>query len=141
MEYIIKNGHVFDPLNNIKGEKKEICIKDGKIVDKVNEKNAQKIDAQNMIVMPGGIDIHSHISGGKVNAGRLFRPEDSIRNIVPKTSVTRSGTGFSVPSTFLTGYMYANMGYTTVMSPAMPPLMGRHTHEELNDTPIIDKAT
>jgi len=32
------------------------------------------------------------------------------------------------------------MGYTTVMEPAMPPLMARHTHEELDDTPIIDKA-
>jgi len=26
------------------------------------------------------------------------------------------------------------------MEPAMPPLMARHVHEELNDTPIIDKA-
>jgi formylmethanofuran dehydrogenase subunit A len=33
------------------------------------------------------------------------------------------------------------MGYTTVMEPAMPPLMARHVHEELNDTPMIDKAT
>ncbi|MEE8358178.1 MAG: formylmethanofuran dehydrogenase subunit A [Candidatus Hydrothermarchaeales archaeon] len=141
MESIIKNGNVFDPLNEIKGEKKDICIKDGKIVEKVNERKAHSIDAGGKIVMPGGIDIHSHIAGGKVNAGRLFRPEDSLRYIMPKTRITRSGTGFSVPSTFMTGYLYAKMGYTTVMSPAMPPLMGRHTHEELNDTPIIDKAT
>jgi len=32
------------------------------------------------------------------------------------------------------------MGYTTVFEPAMPPLKARHTHEELNDTPIIDKG-
>jgi formylmethanofuran dehydrogenase subunit A len=32
------------------------------------------------------------------------------------------------------------MGYTTVMEPATPPLKTRHTHEELNDIPIIDKA-
>ncbi|MFQ5887120.1 MAG: formylmethanofuran dehydrogenase subunit A [Candidatus Hydrothermarchaeales archaeon] len=141
MESIVKNGIVFDPLNSIKGEKKDICINDGKIVEKVNERKAKIIDAQNMVVMPGGIDIHSHISGGKVNSGRLFRPEDSLRYILPKTGVTRSGSGFSVTSTFMTGYLYARMGYTTVMSPAMPPLMGRHTHEELNDTPMIDKAT
>ncbi|MFQ5975832.1 MAG: formylmethanofuran dehydrogenase subunit A, partial [Candidatus Hydrothermarchaeales archaeon] len=141
MKCIIKNGRVFDPLNQIKGEKKDICIKDGRIVEKVNERKAQIIDAQNMVVMPGGIDIHSHISGGKVNSGRLFRPEDSLRYVLPKTGITRSGTGFSVTSTFMTGYLYAKMGYTTVMSPAMPPLMGRHTHEELNDTPMIDKST
>jgi formylmethanofuran dehydrogenase subunit A len=33
------------------------------------------------------------------------------------------------------------MGYTTVMNPSMPPLEARHTHEELNDTPMVDKAT
>jgi formylmethanofuran dehydrogenase subunit A len=33
------------------------------------------------------------------------------------------------------------MGYTTVMNPSMPPLEAKHTHEELNDTPMIDKAT
>jgi formylmethanofuran dehydrogenase subunit A len=32
------------------------------------------------------------------------------------------------------------MGYTAVMEAAMPPLGARHVHEELNDTPIIDKT-
>ena len=31
-DYIIKNGFVFDPLTGIKGDKKDIGIKDGKIV-------------------------------------------------------------------------------------------------------------
>ena len=26
--------------------------------------------------MPGGVDIHSHIAGPKVNAGRRMRPEE-----------------------------------------------------------------
>jgi formylmethanofuran dehydrogenase subunit A len=33
------------------------------------------------------------------------------------------------------------MGYTTIMNPSMPPLEAKHTHEELNDTPMVDKAT
>jgi formylmethanofuran dehydrogenase subunit A len=33
------------------------------------------------------------------------------------------------------------MGYTTIMNPSMPPLEARHTHEELDDTPMVDKAT
>lgn len=45
-----------------------------------------------------------------------------------------------MPSTFVTGYRYARMGYTTVIEPATPPLKTRHTHHELNDTPIVDKA-
>jgi len=91
--------------------------------------------------MPGGVDIHSHIAGAEVNAGRLLRPEDHVKDVEPKTAITRSGVGHSIPSTFTTGYRYARMGYTTVMNPAMPPLEARHTHEELDDTPIIDKAT
>ena len=93
-----------------------------------------------MVVMPGGIDIHAHIAGPKVNAGRLLRPEDHINNISRKTDHARSGVGRSVPSTYLTGYIYTKMGYTFAMEPAMPPLEARHTHEELIDIPIIDKG-
>ncbi|MEM3726592.1 MAG: formylmethanofuran dehydrogenase subunit A [Candidatus Bathyarchaeia archaeon] len=141
MELLIKNGLVYDPINGVDGEKMDIAIKDGKIVKKVNERRAKKIDASGMVVMPGGVDIHSHIAGGKVNSGRLLRPEDHFRDYEPKTPITRSGVGYSIPSTFTTGYRYARMGYTTVMDPAMPPLEAKHTHEEFNDTPIIDKAT
>ena len=137
---LVKNGFVYDPLNGINGEKMDIAAEDGKIVDKVSGKGKKIIDASGMIIMPGGVDIHSHIAGPKVNAGRLLRPEDHYKDVEPKTDKTRSGVGRSIPSTFTTGYRYARMGYTTVMEPAMPPLMARHTHEELDDTPIIDKA-
>jgi formylmethanofuran dehydrogenase subunit A len=137
---IIKNGFVYDPLNGVNGERMDIAIKDGKIVNKIGRKR-KIIDAYGMIVMPGGVDIHSHIAGAKVNSGRMLRPEDHFRDFEVKTSKTRSGVGHSIPSTFTTGYRYARMGYTTVMDPAMPPLKARHTHEELNDTPIIDKAS
>ena len=46
-DLIIKNGLVYDPSNNIDGEKKEIHIKDGIIVDKVNG-DAKIIDASGM---------------------------------------------------------------------------------------------
>ena len=133
---LIKNGFVFDPLNGVNGEKMDIAVENGKIVEKVNEAEAKIIDASGMVVMPGGVDIHAHIVGAKVNSGRLLRPEDHVKDVEPKTPVTRSGVGYSVPSTFTTGYRYARMGYTTVMDPAMPPLKARHTHEEFNDTPI-----
>ncbi len=136
---IIKNGLVYDPLNDIDGEKKEIYIKDGVIVDKVNS-DAKVIDASGMIVMPGGVDLHSHIAGAKVNAGRSLRPEDKhFEATMKRTKLTRSGTGFSVPSTWITGYKYAQLGFTTVAEPAMPLLEARHTHEEFLETPIIDK--
>jgi len=138
-EILIKNGIVYDPINGIDGEQMDIAIRDGKIVESVGPE-AQVLDASGMLVMAGGVDIHSHIAGSKVNAGRLLRPEDHARDVEPKTRYTRSGVGGTVPSTFVTGYRYARMGYTTVFEPATPRLKTRHTHEELNDTPILDKA-
>ncbi len=141
MELLIRNGFVYDPANHVNGEQMDIAVRDGKIVSTINERKAKKIDAARMIVMPGGVDIHSHIAGSEVNMGRLLRPEDHRCDVEYKTSRTRSGVGCSVPSTFATGYRYSRMGYTTVMNPSMPPLEARHTHEELNDTPMIDKGT
>jgi len=137
---LIKNGFVYDPLNGINGEKMDIAVRDGKIVDRLVGRRKKIIDASGMVVMPGGVDLHSHIAGPKVNSGRMFRPEDHFKDVETKTAKTRAGVGRSIPSTFTTGYRYARMGYTTVMDPAMPPLMARHEHEELNDTPMIDKA-
>ncbi len=141
MELLVKNGFVYDPANGVNGDKMEIAVRDGKIVARVNERKAKKIDASGMIVMPGGVDIHSHIAGSEVNTGRELRPEDHFRDFERKTPVTRSGVGRSIPSTFTTGYRYSRMGYTTVMNPSMPPLEAKHTHEELNDTPMVDKAS
>jgi len=141
MELLIKNGFVYDPINGVNGEKMDIAIRDGKIVENVNEHEAWKIDASGMMVMPGGVDIHCHIAGSEVNTGRLLRPEDHFRDFERKTPKTRSGVGRSIPSTFTTGYRYARMGYTTIMNPSMPPLEAKHTHEELNDTPMVDKAS
>jgi formylmethanofuran dehydrogenase subunit A len=136
---IIKNGLVYDPLNGIDGEKKDIYIKDGYVADKVNG-DAKIIDASGLVVMPGGVDIHTHIAGAKVNAGRSMRPEDKVpESNMKRTKLTRSGTGFSVLSTWKTGYLYAKMGYTTCADPAMPLLEARHTHEEFLSMPIIDK--
>ncbi|MBN1244116.1 formylmethanofuran dehydrogenase subunit A [Candidatus Bathyarchaeota archaeon] len=140
-ELLIKNGFVFDPLNGINGEKMDIAIRDGKIVASVNDSRAKKIDATGLTVMPGAVDIHTHIAGGEVNTGRMIRPEDHVKDVVRKTALTRSGTGYSIPSTFVTGYRYSKMGYTTVMNPSMAPLGAKHTHEELNDIPLLDKAT
>ncbi|MEM1543841.1 MAG: formylmethanofuran dehydrogenase subunit A [Candidatus Bathyarchaeia archaeon] len=141
MSLLIKNGFVYDPINGVDGEVMDLAVEGGRIVEEVNEREARVIDASGMIVMPGGIDIHTHIAGAEVNSGRLLRPEDHAYDFEPKTPITRSGVGRSIPSTFTTGYRYARMGYTFVCNPSMPPLEARHTHEELEDTPIVDKAT
>jgi formylmethanofuran dehydrogenase subunit A len=141
LDLLISNGFVYDPVNGVDGEKMDIAIRNGKIIERINTRGVHRIDASGMVVMPGGVDIHCHIAGSEVNTGRLLRPEDHFRDVECKTSVTRSGVGRSIPSTFATGYRYARMGYTTIMNPSMAPLEAKHTHEELNDTPMVDKAT
>jgi len=139
-EYLIKNGYVYDPILGINGDKHDVAIKDGKMVDASAVKNAKVIDANGMTVMAGGVDIHAHIAGPKLNIGRNFRPEDKLFNAKPGQGIKHMVAGHSVPTTFKFGYIYANMGYGFAMEAAMPPLYARHTHEEIRDTPIIDEA-
>jgi formylmethanofuran dehydrogenase subunit A len=134
----ISGGKVHDPANGVDGEARDVCHEAGKVVAEVGPQ-ARCIDARGMVVMPGGVDIHAHIAGPKVNAARKLSPE-ARRDKVDRTSVLRSGTGGLVPSTFTTGYRYSLLGYTTVVEAAAPPLAARHVLSELRDTPMIDKA-
>jgi formylmethanofuran dehydrogenase subunit A len=134
----IAGGRVYDPANGIAGDVRDVCLSDdGKVVDDVPE-GATKIDARGMVVMPGGVDIHAHIAGPKVNAARRLTPEEHRGDVSDRTAIMRSGTGGTVPSTFVTGYRYALLGYTTVVEAATPPLAARHVLSELRDTPMID---
>ena len=107
-------------------------------------REAPKLDARGMVVMPGGVDIHSHIAGSSVNHGRRLLPEEHAADPAPAPRLAdpdatpRSGTGGTIPSSFTTGYRYAGLGYTTAMEAAVAPLAARHAHCELDDTPIID---
>jgi formylmethanofuran dehydrogenase subunit A len=135
----IVNGRVFDPAHGVNGAVRDVCVRDGKVVDDVPP-DAKRIDATGMVIMPGGVDIHCHIAGPKANLARKVQPEDHRSDVQLRTRLTRSGTGGSVPSTFTTGYRYAAMGYTTAMEAAVPPIGARHTLEELHDTPVLDKG-
>jgi len=138
----IVNGKLYDPANGVDGEVRTLAIREGRIVAEHElDGTARTLDAQGLLVLPGGVDLHSHIAGPKVNAARKLRPEDHRQAPpVPRTATTRSGVMGSNPSTFATGYSYARLGYTTVFDAAVPPLGARHAHEELHDTPIIDKG-
>jgi formylmethanofuran dehydrogenase subunit A len=139
----IAGGQMYDPANGVAGEVRDIWIEDGRIVAAPADpavRPDRTINAAGLVVMPGGVDMHAHIAGPKVNVARKMRPEEKRRAVMPRTAITRSGTLGSVPSTFATGYKYAGLGYTTAFDAAIPPLGARHAHEELQDTPIIDKG-
>jgi len=58
-EIVVRNGFVFDPANGIDGDRMDIFVRDGRIVEKVDERTAKEINASGMLVMAGGVDIHN----------------------------------------------------------------------------------
>src|SRR5207245_899202 len=88
----LANGRVYDPANGVDGEVRDVCIADGRIVADVAPE-AGRIDARGMAVMLGGVDMHCHIAGSKVNLARKLQPEDHRDDVLARTAVTRSGVG------------------------------------------------
>ena len=140
----IEGGYVYDPANGVDGQVRDIWVAGDKIVEPPSAPDARPertLNAAGLVVMPGGVDMHCHIAGPKVNTARKMRPEEKRRDApVERTAITHSGTMGSVPSTFATGYKYIGLGYTTAFDAAVPPLSARHAHEEFEDTPCIDKG-
>ncbi|MGD0532380.1 MAG: formylmethanofuran dehydrogenase subunit A [Methyloceanibacter sp.] len=137
----LSGGKIYDPANQVSGKIRDIYVEDGKIVA---GPPAARIDAtydlKGRIVMTGAIDPHTHIGGGKITIARMLLPEDHLRDEVARTALTRAGTGHAVPSTMITGYRYAEMGYTACFEPAMLAANARQAHMEMGDTPMVDKG-
>jgi formylmethanofuran dehydrogenase subunit A len=137
----LAGARVIDPGNGVNGEIRDIFIRDGRIVTNPGTKPDRIHDLMGKIVMAGAIDMHSHVAGGKVNIARALLPEEHRRVQRPRKNGRRAGTGDSTATTFMTGYRYAEMGYTAALEPAMVPVNARQTHIEMSDVPIIDKGT
>jgi formylmethanofuran dehydrogenase subunit A len=138
----IAGGTVHDPANGVDGEARDLLVEGGRIVASLPD-GVPTLDARGMIVMPGGVDIHSHFASSSCNHARRLLPDEHALDpaIAPQLgdgSIPRSGTGGTVPSNFTTGYRYSGLGYTTAFDAAVAPIMARHSHAELEDTPCLD---
>ena len=138
----LTGGRVYDPASGIDGQIQDIYVQDGKIIDAPTDGSPvdQEYDLRGKVVMSGAIDMHTHIGGGKGNIARTLLPEDHRLDPVHRTTITRSGNGHAMPSTFVAGYRYAEMGYTACFEPAVLPINARQAHMEMGDTPIVDKG-
>jgi len=134
----IGGGRVIDPANG-RDSVGDVWMQDGKIVSAPQERRADATyNAAGKIVMAGAIDIHSHIAGANVNTARLLLPEYHSAAAMRPAETPLSQVGWT---THEIGCLYATMGFTTVVEPAMSPHYALHAHLELADIPIIDKAT
>ncbi|MFX1500843.1 MAG: amidohydrolase family protein [Promethearchaeota archaeon] len=127
---IIKNGLVFDPINNINGEIKDILIESGKIVEKFsNESDIKEINAKGKTVVPSAIDIHTHVASQQVNWARLLGMNN---NIFKETwerlslkNITRN---------------YISNGYTFILEANVFPSLAKQTLFNFKQIPVLDKA-
>mgnify|MGYP001172247712 FL=1 len=131
----LKNGSIFDPANNIFNKNKDVYINDGKIVESLDKKPKVTIDCKDKIIMPGAIDLHTHIGGGKVNIARIM-----LQEFHNNSDNDYDLTANFVPSTLKTGLQYIEMGYTSCFEPALLPINARQSHAEMADIPFIDKG-
>jgi formylmethanofuran dehydrogenase subunit A len=134
----LKGGRIIDPANG-RDETGDLFVDRGRIVAAPeNPDDAETYDVSGKIVMAGAIDIHSHIAGGNVNFSRMLLAEKHQASEPHPGHLPFSTAHWS---TYETGRLYAEMGFTTVVEPALIPQNALQAHLELADIPFIDKAT
>ena len=89
-DLLIKNGHVIDPKNHL-NSKMDIAIAAGKIAkvaDEIGSEQSKKtIDAKGLYVVPGLIDIHTHVFVGS----KADKFADGIYSVSPDDFTFKSG--------------------------------------------------
>ena len=127
---LIQGGAVYDPANEVDGIVKDIWIRGGKIVAgpaSPEERPDKILDARGMVVMPGGVDMHAHIAGPKVNVARKMRwprrtetarrarSPDRRCNFSLGATVGSASRALSPPATFMPAW--------GTPPPSMPPFL------------------
>ena len=139
----LRNGRVIDPAASSPDSLRDLCVRDGRIgALSPGERADEEIDASGCVVMAGGIDLHTHIGGGKVNLARMLMVEDHRAGVnpfaLPTNPLELASCGGCTPGTLATGYRYVEMGYTSAFEPAMLASNARHAHMEMGDVPVLD---
>jgi formylmethanofuran dehydrogenase subunit A len=128
---VLEHGTIHDPASGLDGVVDDIWIAQGRIVARPADTSGfRRVDARGLVVMPGGVDLHSHVAGPKVGFGRRIAPQLARRADAPA----------AVPTIHATGAAYAALGYTTVFDAAIATSAAAIAHAELDDLPVLDKG-
>lgn len=131
----LAGGRLCDPASGYSGDTfQDLYVRDGRIVAadtpdaaiRLQATADQTIDCTDCVVMAGGIDLHTHIGGGKVTLARMLMPDSMPCDFLPSTRTA--------------GDAYLRMGYTVAVEPAMLACNARQAHAEMADTPHLDTA-
>ena len=144
---LLRGGRIVDPANPEAPQWRDLAVRDGRVIEPLAEGGGVKrydevVDVSGCVVMAGGIDLHTHIGGGKVNLARLLMVEDHRAGAepiaLPGNALELASCGTCTPGTLATGYRYVEMGYTAAFEPAMVASNARHAHMEMGDVPVLD---
>ena len=142
MSILLKGGLCVDGVSN--SMVRDLHLEDDKIVAESPQRQPHEsiYNLDGHLIVAGGIDLHTHIGGGKVNIARMLLPE-LVRHRAKETREQDEPSGIAplsspVPGTWETGRRYLEMGYTACFEPAVLPANARHAHAEMADTPWLD---
>jgi formylmethanofuran dehydrogenase subunit A len=135
MKTLIQGGHVIDPAAGVDAVA-DLWIEDQRIIDGrslTSDQADRTIDASGCVVMAGGIDIHTHIGGGKLAIARLLM-QDKIDETARAAARSAAECDF-LPAPAIAAQRYLEMGYTVAFEPAVIPCNARAAHAEMADMP------
>jgi hypothetical protein len=112
----IAGGRVFDPAQGWQGEVRDLYLDGDRIVPHLPQVETI-IDAKNLAVVPGGIDLRGQVATYGINFLRLWGV---------------------VPSPAKLGEIYAALGYTHVHEPFLTLATAGYVHRELAALPVVD---
>ena len=131
----LKGGRIVDPAHGRDGIG-DLYLEGDRIAAKPEGREPDEVyDVRGKVVMAGAIDVHSHIAGSNVTLGRQLMPELPALAAEDGQPIEPSPEAWSA---YATGIRYAEMGYTTVIEPAMIPTHAIEAQTELAAIPIID---
>ncbi|MHA1688754.1 MAG: amidohydrolase family protein [Promethearchaeota archaeon] len=126
----IKNGLVFDPMNNINGEIKDILIENGKIVEKFSSETDVKIlNAKGKTVIPSAVEIHCHVAAQQTNWARLLGSKHQ--------QFMTYWQGLTLQKI---AHDYIKHGYTFILEANVFPSLAKHALFNFQNIPVLDKA-
>jgi len=127
---IIKNGFIYDPINNIEGEIKDILVESGKVVDKFsNNDDIKEINANGKTVIPSAIDIHTHVASQQINWARLLGSNnDKFKEVWGGLTLENIAKD------------YISMGYTFILEANVFPSLAKQAIFNFQQIPVLDKA-
>lgn len=141
----LRAGSIYDPSQSLTGQVQDLWIRDQQIIaaEEATGNVDYEYDLTGHFVMAGGVDLHTHIGGGKVNLARMLLPElldaeQVDERCALRDPLLRSRRDSFLPPAPLVGKRYLEIGYTACFEPAMLASGARVTHAELADTPGLD---